>query len=360
MTFKTSFLALSIGSTLLLSSCSQRLIESNQTQQIEQPVAITEIAFGSCSNEDRPQPLWNSIGATNPQLFLYLGDNIYADRTGNKTIPIATKESFAESYNKLANNKDFAKFRKQVPIFASWDDHDSGLNDGGRDNPVLPLAKQFWLEFFNIAKDSPVRTRDGIYDSRIIGPKGKRVQIIILDTRSFRSDLTRAEPGNKEGYQRFRPSTDKHQDMLGKAQWKWLQQQLLKPAELRIIASSIQVIANDHGYERWGNLPLEQQRFYQLLKTTKAQGVVIVSGDRHTGSIYKRDDILPYPLIEVTSSSINNPINNPDYEMGSYQKGEMVIKPNFGSIRINWQKRKAFLTISTQQQLDVRSIEFDF
>ena len=360
MTLKTTIISAAIVTTLNLTGCYQSQINQDVTLvEVSQP-SITEIAFGSCTNEDAPQPLWKIISATQPQLFLYLGDNVYADSTGKVRHPVATEASFSDSYQKLANNPDFAAFRQQVPIFAGWDDHDSGMNDGGRDNPVLPMAKRFWLDFFKIPKNSPVRTRLGIYDSRIIGKEGQRVQIIMLDTRSFRSALTKAKPGNKEGYQRFSPSTDDHQDMLGQAQWKWLEEQLQKPAELRIIASSIQVIAKDHGYERWGNLPTEQQRFYSLLKTTKAKGIVLISGDRHSGGIYKRDDILPYPLVEVTSSSINRPINNPDYEMGTYQKGEMVIKPNFGSISIDWENKMVKIRLSTEEEKAVREIVVEF
>jgi alkaline phosphatase D len=344
--------------TINLSACNQNIVDKTvQIEEQAQSNVLTEIAFGSCTNEDAPQPLWNTIASSKPQIFLYLGDNVYADVSGKKRHRLATKQTFKDSYQKLANNPDFDAFRKQVPIFAGWDDHDTGMNDGGRDNPVLPMAKKFWLDFFKIPMDSPVRTRAGIYDSKIIGKQGQRVQIIMLDTRSFRSALTKAEPGNKEGYQRFKPSSDENQEMLGETQWQWLEQQLKQPAEVRIIASSIQVIANNHGYERWGNLPKEQQRFYQLLKSTEAKGVVLISGDRHTGSLYKRDDVLPYPLIEVTSSSINSPISNPSHEMGIYQKGEMVIKPNFGSISIDWEKKLVKMQLSTEDDKGVREIE---
>jgi len=357
-------LALSISISLLTTSCQQQKIEARHqkpsTSQAQAQPALTEIAFGSCTNEEKPQPIWKSIAATKPQLFLYLGDNVYADSSAGTSLPVATEASFQKAYDTLAKNQDFAKFRQTVPIIASWDDHDTGFNDGGRDNPVLPMAKQFWLNFFNIPADSPIRQRDGIYDAKILGPKGQRVQIIILDTRSFRSALTKAQPGNKQGYQRYRPSTDKNQQMLGENQWQWLQQQLQQPAELRIIASSIQVIAKDHGYERWGNLPKELKRLYQLLKTTKAQGVILISGDRHTGSIYQRDDILPYPLIEMTSSSLNKPIKNPSYEMDTYQKGEMVVEPNFGSISIDWQTKTTELSLNTQAQRKLRTISFSF
>ena len=40
---------------------------------------LRRIAFGSCASQDRPQPIWDAVAATRPELFLMLGDNIYAD-----------------------------------------------------------------------------------------------------------------------------------------------------------------------------------------------------------------------------------------------------------------------------------------
>jgi alkaline phosphatase D len=40
---------------------------------------LSRIAFGSCANQDHPQPVWDAIVVTQPELFLFLGDNVYAD-----------------------------------------------------------------------------------------------------------------------------------------------------------------------------------------------------------------------------------------------------------------------------------------
>ena len=37
------------------------------------------IAFGSCAREREPQPIWTEIIAKDPDLFLFIGDNHYAD-----------------------------------------------------------------------------------------------------------------------------------------------------------------------------------------------------------------------------------------------------------------------------------------
>ena len=41
--------------------------------------APRRIAFGSCCDQDKPQPIWDAIIETQPELFIFLGDNIYGD-----------------------------------------------------------------------------------------------------------------------------------------------------------------------------------------------------------------------------------------------------------------------------------------
>ena len=77
--------------------------------------------------------------------------------------------------------------------------------------------------------------------------------------------------------------------MLGEDQWAWLEEQLRTPAEVRLIASSIQVVAEDHGWEKWMNFPHERERLYRLIRETRAEGVVFLSGDRHLAELSMMD-----------------------------------------------------------------------
>ena len=54
--------------------------------------------------------------------------------------------------------------------------------------------------------------------------------------------------------------------LLGDAQWQWLEKQLQVKADVRIIASSIQMLVYEKGMENWGNVPHQQQRLFELLK----------------------------------------------------------------------------------------------
>ena len=145
---------------------------------------------------------------------------------------------------------------------------------------------------------------EGVYNSRIRVIEGNKVQIIALDTRSFRGRLKPTLIRNTPGAERYVPNSDVSQSMLGETQWAWLEQQLNISADIRIIMSSIQVIAEGHGWERWGNLPHERDRLLDLLKQRESSDLLLISGDRHVGGVYQTEYGNEL-FIEVTSSGLN-------------------------------------------------------
>jgi alkaline phosphatase D len=292
----------------------------------EKPLEV--IAFGSCLKETRPQPIWEGVNATKPDIFVLLGDNIYGDtRDMNK---------LKGKWDTFAAVPGFSKLRKNCRLLATWDDHDYGENDAGIEYPKKVESQQIFLDFLGEPKDSSRRKTPGVYDSVTIGPKGKSVQFILLDTRYFRTALKRA-PKREKGKGPYGPVESDKAEVLGKAQWEWLEKTLREPAEVRIIASSIQVVSTTHGWETWGNFPKERQRFLELLKKTKANGVIILSGDRHSAEISKLDGALPYPLFDVTSSAMNQR-QKPGEEENPHRVGDLYFRENFGTLKINWSK----------------------
>src|SRR5438128_6140437 len=86
-------------------------------------LVLSRIAFGSCARQDKPQPIWEPIVATRPDIYLSLGDTIYGD-----TVDMALMK---KKYDMLAAIPGWQKLTKTCPILATWDDHDYGVNDGG-------------------------------------------------------------------------------------------------------------------------------------------------------------------------------------------------------------------------------------
>ena len=311
---------------------------------------VRRIAFGSCSNQYLAQPIWDALARAEPDLFLYSGDAIYADAAPPGTLglppgidPIAKMRM---DYAFLGAHPGFAKVRATVPVMATWDDHDYGRNDGGADFERKEASRDIFLDFFGMRPHAT----PGVYQARVFGPPGRRVQVIMLDTRYFRDapvkgTQSKAEAKERKLVGRYVPNEDPKATMLGEQQWRWLEDQLRKPAEVRLLNSSVQVVAGEKGAESWGNFPHERRRLYDLIGTTRANGVIILSGDVHFAEISKTDDG-PYPLHDFTSSPLAQyPTGSTGWEhcINSFRITDAYEKDSFGLVEIDWAARRITL-----------------
>ena len=271
-----------------------------------------KLGLGSCLDQDFPQPIWNSIEKENLNFFIFLGDNVYGDSPDGKL------EKLRYAYKKQKSL--LPSFLNDINILSIWDDHDYGLNDGGRDYSLKKESQKMFLDFWEIPNDDIRSSREGIYFSENKIFFNKKFKLIFLDTRYFRSPLA----GPKGKYLKNK-STDS--TILGINQWKWLEKELDEYFDFLIIFSSIQIIPEDHGYEKWGNFPNDRDKFFSLLEQS-ANKTLLVSGDRHLGGIYKKDG-----LFEITASSLNKP-GSIFYETDKYLLDKTYNQENYGIIEI--------------------------
>ena len=286
---------------------------------------LTTIAFGSCNRQDEPQPLWDDIRAQNPDLWIWLGDNIYGDTENMRKLQ--------GKYEQQLTQPEYQKLTATVPVVGTWDDHDYGVNDGGKEFGPKRASRDLMLDFLDVPQDRPVWDREGAYQSYTFGPAGQRVKVILLDTRYFRDELL-AATGSSKGY-----GPNPTGDLLGDAQWQWLEDQLTgSDAQVHIIGSSIQVLSEDHRFEKWANFPKSRQRLFDLLAQTNPSGVVLLSGDRHIGEIsrYEAPD-LSYPLYDITSSGLTHVYEEADEE-NRHRVSDLIAVLNFGLINIDWDR----------------------
>ncbi len=312
---------------LIFQSCSsQKLNRSLSGQSIDLTTQLNTIAFGSCNKTHKPQVMWNNIAQHHPDLFIWLGDNVYAD-----TDDMAFMKA---KYDAQKKDTSYQKFIHQHPVVGIWDDHDYGLNDGGKRYIKKKEAKALMLDFLDVPKDATVRSREGAYQSYLWGKVDKKIKLILLDTRYFRDDLEK----NLLGSSRYKINPTG--DILGDAQWAWLENELAKnEATIHIIASSIQVIATEHGFEKWANFPTARQRLFDLIQQHKPNHTIMMSGDRHISEVAKIDlPNLDYPLYEITSSSLTHAYVKNTGEPNQYRVGKLVNQNNFALLKINWKK----------------------
>jgi alkaline phosphatase D len=146
------------------------------------PWRLDRLAFGSCSKQGLPQPLWPAIVASKPQVWLWTGDAIYPDTNS----PAGLSDGFASQLQQ-PGYRDLLSTGSLVE--GTYDDHDYGRNDAGKELSTKRESQERYLEFLGVG-DARRRARAGIYSSHVFGPEGQRVKLIIMDTRWWRDRHT--------------------------------------------------------------------------------------------------------------------------------------------------------------------------
>ncbi len=313
----------------------------------EKTGAIHRIIFGSCANQEVDQPIWDAINADNPDVMVMLGDNIYGDSENPADLDA--------KYQKLAAKPGFVKMRGQSQLVAVWDDHDYGMNDSGKSYPAKNESRKLFLSFFNEPVHSPRWDQEGgIYTSYYWGETGQRIQLLLIDTRWDRDDLktvSRSEYDNsrvKAQMGPYQPNFDVGAHMISEAQWKWLESELQKPADVRIFGSGIQTLSNYSGWECWANFPEDQDRLFSILKKHRVENLILISGDTHWAEASRLDRKNAYPLWEFTSSGLTQ-----EWEQVSPNAnriGPTFWHANYGVVDFYWEATHPMITISIKNK----------
>jgi alkaline phosphatase D len=322
------------------------LLTTNAAAEAIAPLPLTRIALGACGRQNKDQPIWDVILAAKPELFLFLGDCVYGDTHDPAEL--------RAKYQMLADKPEFKRIRETTPFLTMWDDHDYGKNDSGARHPTKNESRAAFCDFWDVPADSPRRSRsDGIYTSTIIGPPGREVQIILPDLRWNRTKLRRplGFPGVAASYLvgqimpaaevrgPYAASRAADATMLGEGQWAWLEEELKKPAALRLIGSSLQVLAKGSGWEGWENFPADLARLQKAIGA--ANNVILLSGDVHYGEISRLDRDGASPLWELTSSGITES----DPLLPNKRRVKAETGRNFGVVEIDWDARTVDLQV---------------
>ncbi|MED6169567.1 hypothetical protein PIB30_022508 [Stylosanthes scabra] len=350
---------------------------SPEVKQQQQQQTVSRIAFGSCNNQSAPQPIWDAVVDFHPQVFIWLGDNIYGDtkhpfklfgrertigpwKNVPRFVPSSEQEMEAK-YKRAKSHPVYTRLRQNAKVVGTWDDHDYGLNNAGKEFDRKVTNQKLLLDFLDEPQDSPRRKQAGVYASYTYGSAGRDVKIILLDARYHR------DPVGSCG------------TMLGDSQWSWFEKELKGPqTAITIIGSSVQVIPNHTAItlpffdmESWTRFPKERDRLFKLIADSKRSGVFFISGDVHFGEISRYDCGGDYPLYEVTSSGITQSVEGtlPDFfhyvvrfvawlvpstmrvkNKNCRYKSCIYGQPNFGAIEINWESQPVTLKLEIRDK----------
>jgi len=274
---------------------------------------IQVIALGSCNRTSEPQEYWKTIALQDPNLWIWLGDIIYGDSEN--------PEVLKRKYDRQLASSDYQEFASDVPIIGIWDDHDYGVNNGGKEYKIKDDSRDLLFDFLDVADN--YKAKQGAYQSYTFGRK-PQIKIILLDARYFR-DLVR--------YRDRKTVPSKLGTILGKKQWKWLETELEdSKADIHLIASGIQFLPEEHPYEKWANFPKEREKLLDLLAEHDVSHPILLSGDRHLAEI-SRVLHKGQSIIELTSSGLTHSYSGYEYEPNSHRIGPVMSEKNFGVIR---------------------------
>ena len=306
-----------------------------------------KLAFGSCNNQRLDQSYWQIIQQQQPDAFVWGGDNIYAD-TENM-------DSLKAMYQFQKQNRFYQDFLKAInySVYATWDDHDYGLNDGGKAWEYKEESQLAFLDFIEVI-DENRRQQAGIYHAELINVGENTIKLYLLDTRYFRDSLQISSNPNK----RYKPWKNTEGSILGNAQWQWLEEELQKSdADFNVIVSSIQFLSQEHGFETWGNFPHEVERLKKLLVKHQVKNAVLLSGDRHISEFSKVEvDGLNYDLYDFTSSGLTHAYTSFTSEPNQNRVGKVINQTSFGTLDFNFNdnsvlmQMKSTKTGKTQQE----------
>ncbi len=257
-----------------------------------------KVAMGSClyvndSVYDRPgkpyggnYEIFASIYKKDPDIMLWLGDNIYLrEADWNTRTGILYRNTHTRSLHELQ------PLLGSVHNYAILDDHDFGPNDCDRSfyrkDDTFDAFKLFW--------GNPTYGFEDLKCAVTTFEWGD-VQFFLLDDRWFRSP-------NK--------SVTGERVMLGKKQLQWLIDALrYSNSTFKVVAMGNQVISPLKVYENYATYEVEQKRLLDTLAKEKIEGLLFLSGDRHQSELTKRDREGLYPLYDLTVSPLTSSPSN--------------------------------------------------
>jgi len=227
---------------------------------------VRRVAFGSCTKDDE-QPLFAAIREAEPDLFLFVGDNHYAnsDDLGG----------LRQWYRWAHERDERAELLREAAIYATWDDHDYVGNDtdgsaAGKASALRAFG-DYWANGELGLADVP-----GVFSAHTFGD----VAIWLLDDRYWRG-------------------TD--DSVLGAPQEAWLLESVAaSEATFKLVVSGSQWNLDGHA-DSWAAFPDAQARVVDALSAVP--GVLLLSGDIHTSELVEVP-AAGYTLPELTSSPL--------------------------------------------------------
>lgn len=271
------------------------------------------ISAGSCSwtqkgKNDSDLVVFNSILSTDPDLMLWLGDNVYlVDGEWQNASSIEMR------YSQFRNIQQVKNLIGQVPNLSVWDDHDFGPNDGVGSFTGVKISGEIFSKMWS----NPPSYVNGNPNLRAFSHSMGDISIFGIDNRT----------------QRTLPNS-KNPQMLSRLQIDWLVENLKfhKKSTYKIIMCGSQILNDQKVYENFSNFPKERRYLLSQIIKNKIEGVIFLTGDRHHSeiSVYKKRGI---KIWDVTTSPLTSKVSSVSGEKNKLRiPGSLHRKKGFATL----------------------------
>ncbi|MGH9036461.1 MAG: alkaline phosphatase D family protein [Acidimicrobiia bacterium] len=252
-------------------------------------------------------------------VVLHLGDSIYEDRARLRRVArrhhpperVITLDDYRGRYAQYRTDPDLLALLDRHPLVAVWDDHELAGNSWGGGaarhdaetdgdwRARLEAATRAYREWTPLRLPDPTDPRRLWRRVRL----GNLCELLVLDTRL--AGRERPAAGRRAVVRVW----DRRRKLLGKAQWRWLEGELAKPAPgWRLVASQVMVAPVAVAPGRlgvnpgmWDGYPAQRDRLLKLLAAHPGEAFV-VSGDLHSSWASELG-----PAVEISAPAVSAP-----------------------------------------------------
>jgi alkaline phosphatase D len=275
--------------------------------------------------------MWNGVSQMHPEALFLIGDNAYLDTKKDRSEKITAGHIWSRFMDHRIN-LDLYYYKNLIPVFALWDDHDYGLNNGNKNFELKAEATQLFKSFFPYYNIKEAQAGHGVGYKLTLA----KSNYYFLDARSFRDDQDK--------------NTKKNGTHFGNAQEKWLYKHLNRDNSHSFLIKGDQFFGGYHPYESYQlHHPYSFEKFLKMVGKLKSP-VFFVSGDRHLTEIMEiNKPDFAYTTYEMTSSGIHSSVYGGSYVQ--YPNKRMLVgvdgENNFTYVNSNLEGKKLLLDITS-------------
>jgi alkaline phosphatase D len=304
---------------------------------------------GLCRPANGDYRIFRAMARHPADFFLFVGDTMYADvPCGSDKAPgagsrAASLAQFRARHRYHREDPAFQDFLRRTPVYAIWDDHEVKNNFAGPGEPLMPIGRQAFLDYWPVvAGDDATRLYRNVR-------WGSLLEVFILDTRQYRSSNAMLDGPTKT--------------MLGATQRQWLLDAVpASTATWKVIVSSVPLSVPTGRPERrdgWSNASVfgfapengtgfvtERDAILRHFRQRGVRNLIIVAADVHHAELIRHQPYSDWAFHEFIAGPLSAPTGRPrplDQRLGPrtlfaqgglYNFGEVTIDPVYLAVRL--------------------------